>query len=235
MKIVLLGYGKMGKLIEEKAIGRGHSIHRVIDDATWTPNTIEGADVAIEFSNPESAKDNILKSFEAKVPIVVGTTGWYNDLEEIKNKMNEKDGAILPATNFSLGVNIFFEVNRVLAKIMNKKEEYAVGVQEIHHTQKLDSPSGTAITTANILLDEIDRYDNWQESDSDEEKSIAIEALRKPDVPGTHTVSYESDVDQLAIKHTAKSRDGFALGAVLAAEFLKGKTGYFTMKDLIKL
>jgi 4-hydroxy-tetrahydrodipicolinate reductase len=235
MKIVLLGYGKMGKLIEKKAVGRGHSIHRIIDDATWTPNAIEGADVAIEFSNPESAKDNILKSFEAKVPIVVGTTGWYNDLEEIKNKMNEKDGAILPATNFSLGVNIFFEVNRVLAKIMNKKEEYAVGVQEIHHTQKLDSPSGTAITTANILLDEIDRYDNWQESDSDKENSIAIEALRKPDVPGTHTVSYVSDVDQLAIKHTAKSRDGFAIGAVIAAEFLKGKTGYFTMKDLIKL
>ena len=235
MKIVLLGYGKMGNLIEKKAVGRGHSIHRIIDDATWTPNAIEGADVAIEFSNPESAKDNILKSFEAKVPIVVGTTGWYNDLEEIKNKMNEKDGAILPATNFSLGVNIFFEVNRVLAKIMNKKEEYAVGVQEIHHTQKLDSPSGTAITTANILLDEIDRYDNWQERDSDKENSIAIEALRKPDVPGTHTVSYESDVDQLAIKHTAKSRDGFALGAVIAAEFLKGTTGYFTMKDLIKL
>ena len=235
MKIVLLGYGKMGKLIEEKAISRGHSIHLVIDDATWTPNAIEGADVAIEFSNPESAKDNILKSFEAKVPIVVGTTGWYDDLEEIKKKMNEKDGAILPATNFSLGVNIFFEVNRVLAKIMNKKEEYAVGVQEIHHTQKLDSPSGTAITTANILLEEIDRFDNWQEGDSGEEKSIEIEALRKPNLTGTHTVSYESDVDQLAIKHTAKSRDGFALGAVLAAEFLKGKSGYFTMKDLIKL
>ena len=235
MKIVLLGYGKMGKLIEKKAISRGHSIHQVIDDATWTPNAIEGADVAIEFSNPESAKDNILKSFEAKVPIVVGTTGWYDDLEEIKKKMNEQDGAILPATNFSLGVNIFFEVNRVLAKIMNKKKEYTVGVQEIHHTQKLDSPSGTAITTANILLDEIDRYNSWQESDSDKENSIAIEALRKPDIPGTHSVSYVSDVDQLAIKHTAKSRDGFALGAVLAAEFLKGKTGYFTMKDLIKL
>ena len=235
MKIVLLGYGKMGKLIEKKALARGHYIHGVFDDASWTHYAIKGADVAIEFSNPESAKNNILKSFEAKVPIVVGTTGWYDDLEEIKKKMNEKDGAILPATNFSLGVNIFFEVNRVLAKIMNKKEEYAVGVQEIHHTQKLDSPSGTAITTANILLEEIDRYDNWQEGDSGEEKSLEIEALRKPNVTGTHTVSYESDVDQLAIKHTAKSRDGFALGAVLAAEFFEGKIRYFTMKDLIKL
>ncbi len=235
MKIAIIGYGKMGRLIESIAIQRNHNICQIIDEPNWAVNLLKDADVAIEFSQPESVLDNIRKSFSACVPIVVGTTGWYDHFNEVKQWCADFDGAILPATNFSLGVNVFFEINRQLAKIMDKQSNYQMSMQEIHHTEKLDSPSGTAITTAEIILDEINRYDSWKESSSISNDVISIEAKRIADVSGTHIVNYQSDVDQIKFIHEAKNRKGFAQGAVIAAEFLQGKKGVFSMKDVIKL
>jgi 4-hydroxy-tetrahydrodipicolinate reductase len=232
MKIALLGYGKMGQTIERIAIERGHEIVLKKDEF----NTYEGlsnADVAIDFSIPAAAVDNISNCFQANVPVVSGTTGWLDRYDEMVTLCAEKKGAFLSSSNFSLGVNIFFELNEYLAKMMSKFDSYRVDMEEIHHTQKLDAPSGTAISLAKGVIENSD-YTNWT-LDKPKENEIHIEALRIADVPGTHTVTYHSNIDEIEIKHTAHNRDGFALGAVIAAEWIVGKQGVFTMKDVLDL
>jgi 4-hydroxy-tetrahydrodipicolinate reductase len=232
MKIALLGYGKMGKVIERIAIERGHQIVLKKDES----NTFEGlsnADVAIDFSVPKAAVDNISNCFHANVPVVSGTTGWLEHYEEMITLCNEKQGGFISSSNFSLGVNLFFELNDYLAKIMAPYTSYSVAMEEIHHTQKLDAPSGTAISLAKGVI-ENNHYTNWT-LDKPAKNEIHIEALRIADVPGTHTVTYNSEVDSIEIKHTAHNREGFALGAVIAAEWLAGKQGVFTMKDVLNL
>lgn len=232
MKIALLGYGKMGQAIEQVALKRGHEIVLRKTSA----DTFEGlhaADVAIDFSVPESAVRNIEQCFETNIPIVSGTTGWLKDYDKVTLWCEEKKGAFIYASNFSLGVNIFFEMNDYLARIMTKFNQYKVTISEIHHTQKLDTPSGTAITLAKGIIDNAD-YSSWALEDAKADE-ILIEAKRIANVPGTHTVSYHSEVDTIQIKHTAHNREGFALGAIMAAEWLVGKTGVFTMKDVLHL
>lgn len=237
MKIALSGYGKMGKEIEKIALERGHEIIVTFNDPNdWVgkEEQLAQADVAIEFSMPHSVVSNIFKCFDANVPVVVGTTGWSEQLDHIKQVCGEHDRAIFYASNFSIGVNIFFEVNRVLAKLMNEHEEYKVTMEETHHTAKLDSPSGTAIKLANDVIDYLDRKDVWVNKHSDKDYELEILSHRVENVPGTHVVKYESDIDDIEITHTAKSRVGFAKGAVIAAEWLVGKKGVFTMQDLLK-
>ncbi|QRM89728.1 4-hydroxy-tetrahydrodipicolinate reductase [Lacinutrix sp. WUR7] len=231
MKIALLGYGKMGKTIEQIALQRGHTIvTKAIDDNY----DITDADVAIDFSIPSAAFKNISNCFNQNVPVISGTTGWLEDYEKAVSLCKEKKGAFIYASNFSLGVNIFFELNSYLAKMMNTLKDYKVSMEEIHHTQKLDAPSGTAITLANAIIKENTKYTSWS-LDTETEKAIPITAKRIEDVPGTHTISYKSDVDTIDITHTAHNRQGFALGAVVAAEWLHGKTGVFTMKDVLNI
>jgi 4-hydroxy-tetrahydrodipicolinate reductase len=232
MKIALLGYGKMGKVIERIALERGHEIVLKKDEN----NTYDGlvnADVAIDFSVPMAAVENISSCFQANVPVVSGTTGWLERYDEIIALCNEKKGGFISSSNFSLGVNLFFELNDYLAKIMAPYNSYSVAMEEIHHTQKLDAPSGTAISLANGVI-ENSNYTKWT-LDKPAANEIQIEALRVADVPGTHTVTYNSNVDSIEIKHTAHNREGFALGAVIAAEWLAGKQGVFTMKDVLNL
>ena len=232
MKIALLGYGKMGQVIEKIALERGHEI--VLKKTSTSPYSgLEKADVAIEFSIPESAIGNIKQCFDTNIPVVCGTTGWLEHYEEIVSTCKQQNGSFIYASNFSLGVNIFFELNEYLARMMSKIDQYQVGVEEIHHTQKLDSPSGTAITIAKGII-ENSNYTNWT-LDKASENEIFIDAKRIENVPGTHRVFYESKVDQIEIKHTAHNREGFALGAVIAAEWLAGKKGVFTMKDVLNL
>ncbi len=230
MKIALLGYGKMGKVIERIALERGHEIVLKKDEF----NTYEGlsnADVAIDFSVPTAAVENISSSFHANVPVVSGTTGWLEHYDEIIALCHEKKGGFISSSNFSLGVNLFFELNDYLAKIMAPYTSYSVYMEEIHHTQKLDAPSGTAISLAKGVI-ENSHYTNWT-LDKAADNEIHIEALRIADVPGTHTVTYNSEVESIEIKHTAHNREGFALGAVIAAEWLAGKQGVFSMKDVL--
>ena len=234
MKIAIIGYGKMGKLIEKIAKERGADIFMIINDSNWISSDIEGADVAIEFSSPESAVENIHKSLKVGVPIVVGTTGWYDKLDQVKQWVVNYDSAFLAATNFSIGVNIFYEINKKLASLMNFNSSYKPIVKEIHHTQKLDSPSGTAITIADQIIDKLNDYNKWEEADKVDSKTIQIVAKRQKNIPGTHEVVYENNIDKLSISHKAKNRNGFALGAVVAAEFLAGKKGIYTMSDIIK-
>ena len=234
MKIAIIGYGKMGKLIEKIAKERGADIFMTINDSNWISSEIEGADVAIEFSSPESAVENIHKSLKAGVPIVVGTTGWYDKLDEVKQWVINYDSAFLSATNFSIGVNIFYEINKKLASLMNFNSTYKPIVKEIHHTQKLDSPSGTAITIADQIIEKMNDYNKWEEADKVDSKTIQIVAKREENITGTHEVVYENNIDELSISHKAKNRNGFALGAVVAAEFLAGKKGIYSMSDIIK-
>ncbi|MEG2102439.1 MAG: 4-hydroxy-tetrahydrodipicolinate reductase [Flavobacterium sp.] len=232
MKIALLGYGKMGKVIERIALERGHEIVLKKDEF----NTYDGlstADVAIDFSVPTAAVDNISNCFHANVPVVSGTTGWLEHFDEMTALCNEKQGGFISSSNFSLGVNIFFELNEYLAKIMSQFDSYKVSMEEIHHTQKLDAPSGTAISLAKGVI-ENSSYANWTLDDA-KKGEIHIEAKRIGDVPGTHTVTYDSIVDSIELKHTAHNREGFALGAVIAAEWLAGKTGIYSMKDVLNL
>lgn len=241
MNIALIGYGKMGKAIEAIALQRGHTIAVTVDIETqenFTTEYFSNVDVAIEFTAPHSAIPNIHRCADMGIPVVVGTTGWYNQFEEVKNYINQKNTALLYATNFSLGVNIFFKVNEVLAKLMNAAEGYNVSIEEIHHTQKLDAPSGTAITTAERILANYPRKKNWVADTNDDNTAFAddelvISSLRQDPAPGTHTVEYRSGVDRITLMHEAFSRQGFAEGAVLAAEFLKGKQGIYTMNDLL--
>jgi 4-hydroxy-tetrahydrodipicolinate reductase len=232
MKIALLGYGKMGQVIERIALERGHEIVLKKDEH----NTYEGlsnADVAIDFSVPTAAVSNISNCFNVNVPVISGTTGWLAHFDEMVDLCNEKNGAFLSSSNFSLGVNIFFELNDYLAKMMSKLDNYSIGMEEIHHTQKLDAPSGTAISLAKGVIENSD-FTNWT-LDKPKAGEIHIEAKRIGTVPGTHTVTYNSAVDALEIKHTAHNREGFALGAVIAAEWIVGKHGVFTMKDVLNL
>ncbi|MBC5841329.1 4-hydroxy-tetrahydrodipicolinate reductase [Flavobacterium sp. F-380] len=232
MKIALLGYGKMGKVIERIAMERGHEIILKKEEH----NTYEGlsnADVAIDFSVPNAAVLNITNCLNENVPVISGTTGWLDHYEQMVSLCNETKGAFISSSNFSLGVNIFFEINEYLAKMMAKLDNYNIKMEEIHHTQKLDAPSGTAISLAKGIINNSE-YKSWtlEEPTADQ---ILIEAKRIGTVPGTHTVTYSSDVDSIEIKHTAHNREGFALGAVIAAEWIIGKQGVFTMKDVLEL
>lgn len=234
MKIALLGYGKMGKIIEQIAINRGHTIVLKIDKDSLNYN-IREADIAIDFSVPSAAVNNISNCLKNNVPVISGTTGWLNRYEDMIALCKERDGAFIYASNYSLGVNIFFELNKQLAKMMTSLEQYNVSIEEIHHTQKLDAPSGTAITLAEGII-ENSNFDNWKlDPKKQDSKTLPIHAKRINDVPGTHTIDYSSDVDTIRIKHTAHNRHGFALGAVVAAEWLVGKTGIYTMKDVLNI
>lgn len=233
MKIALLGYGKMGKAIEKIALQRGHEIVLKIDENSLYYD-ISIADVAIDFSIPEAAFKNITTCLNNNVPVISGTTGWLDKLPEAVELCKEKNGAFISASNFSLGVNIFFELNNYLAKMMRNLKQYTISIEETHHTKKLDTPSGTAITLAEGIIGNSDK-ESWALDVTNKETEIPIRAKRIDEVPGTHTVAYKSAVDTLEIKHTAHSRDGFALGAVIAAEWLLGKTGVFTMKDVLGL
>ena len=233
MKIALLGYGKMGKAIEKIALQRGHSIVLKADKNT-TSHNIAQADIAIDFSIPSAAVSNISNCINNGVPIVSGTTGWLDHYENMMALANEKEGAFIYASNFSLGVNIFFELNKTLAKMMSNLSQYNATIEEIHHTQKLDAPSGTAITLAEGVIENTN-YNNWKLGKSDNYKEISIEAKRIDNVPGTHHINYTSQVDTISISHTAHNRDGFAFGGVIAAEWLIGKTGVFTMNDVLNI
>lgn len=232
MKIALLGYGRMGKEIEKTALQRGHTI--VIKSSGVESYDISTAEVAIDFSIPESAFQNISNCIQHQVPVVSGTTGWLEKHEEIVTLCQEKKGAFIYASNFSLGVNIFFELNQQLAKMMHTLENYNLSIEEIHHTKKVDAPSGTAITLAEGIIQHSEKT-AWKLDGKTSKEIIPIAAKRIPEVPGTHTVSYESKVDTIKIKHTAHNRQGFALGAVIAAEWLHDKKGVYTMKDVLNI
>jgi 4-hydroxy-tetrahydrodipicolinate reductase len=235
MNIALIGYGKMGKEIESIAIKRGHSVVLKINSSNTqsiTTEDLKKADVAIEFSTPHTVLQNIERCLEAGLPIVVGTTGWYEHFAEIKKHCAEKNGSLFHATNFSLGVNLFFKVNTYLAELMNKYEDYNVSMEEIHHIHKLDKPSGTAITLANQVIDKITRKTRWSIDEKDAD-TLFIKDIREGEVPGTHIIKYHSEIDDIEIMHKAHNRKGFALGAVVAAEFLQSKKGIYTMSDII--
>lgn len=238
MKIALIGYGKMGKAIEEIAVQNGHEIVLKIstqNSEDLITENLQKADAAIEFTRPESAADNLKKCFDAGVPVVCGSTGWLNKWDEIKNICLAKNGALIYASNFSIGVNLFFELNKYLANLMKEYETYNVQIEEIHHTQKKDAPSGTAITLAEQILKIIQSKKSWVNYPSIKEEELEIISQRIDPAAGTHKVKYTSDIDDIEIIHTAHNRTGFAGGAVKAAEFLQGKKGIFTMKDVLGL
>lgn len=238
MKIALIGYGKMGHAIEEIAQQRGHQVILRFDinnQEEFTTDNLKKAELAIEFTNPHSAFENLTKCLEAGTPVVCGTTGWLEKLDLVKSAFKEKNGSFLYASNFSVGVNIFFEVNKRLAELMMEQPSYEIQLTEIHHTQKKDAPSGTAITLAEQVLEKIGRKTKWVNHISDNPAELEIISERTDPAPGTHHVKYSSAVDDIEIIHTAHSRKGFALGAVLAAEFIRDKKGVFSMKDVLKL
>jgi 4-hydroxy-tetrahydrodipicolinate reductase len=236
MKIALIGYGKMGKAIEEIAQLRGHEIVLRVTIDNPEDNTVEKirrADLAIEFTGPDSAFSNVVRCLEAGVPVVCGSTGWLKRFDEAKKICSETGGALLYASNFSVGVNIFFEINRQLASVMSAYPDYEVGITEVHHTEKRDAPSGTAITLAEQILARLSRKKSWVNHPSVDKTELVIRSERADPAPGTHKVRYDSGIDTIEIVHTAHNRKGFALGAVLAAEFLAGNKGVFGMKDVL--
>ncbi len=239
MKIALIGYGKMGKAVEACALDRGHQVVLKIDAGNkndFTDANMKQCDVAIEFTSPDSALDNIEKCFNAGLPLVCGTTGWYDHLEEVKNSCRIKNAAFIYASNFSIGVNIFFAVNQYVAKLMNAYPDYNVSIEETHHLQKLDKPSGTAITLANDILKQIQSKKNWKLANGEiNPGELSIVSKREPEVVGTHVVAYTSAIDEITIKHKANNRHGFAQGAVHAAEWLIGKRGFYEMRDMLGL
>jgi len=233
MKVALLGYGRMGQAIEKIAIERGHEIVLKVDKDTEKYD-VTVADVAIDFSIPSAAVSNLTNCFNAGVPVVSGTTGWLDNYDKMSALCNEKNGSFIYASNFSLGVNLFFELNKKVAQLMNPMlGNYKVTTEEIHHTKKLDAPSGTAITLAEGIIENTN-FEDWKLYEGDE-KNIAITAKRIGDIPGTHSITYHSEVDEIEIKHTAYNRQGFALGAVVAAEWLADKKGIYEMKDVLGL
>lgn len=232
MKVAIVGYGKMGKIIDEISQNRGHEVVARLRE-TPTPDNLNNPDVVIEFSNPEVAFENVKSCLENQIPVVCGTTGWLAKKQEIEKIALENDTAFLYGSNFSLGVNLFFALNEFLAKMMNQFPEYNCQLEEIHHAQKLDAPSGTAISLAQTII-ENSNYEAWK-LDETQGKELGIFAIREDDVPGTHSVFYRSEVDEIEIKHTAFSRNGFALGAVIAAEWIAGKKGIFSMQDVLGL
>jgi 4-hydroxy-tetrahydrodipicolinate reductase len=238
MKIALIGYGKMGHMIEEIALERGHEIVLRINSGNrdqFTSENISTADVAIEFTRPESAFENVSKSLESGIPVVSGSTGWNEKIEAANQICLQKNGSFLHASNFSIGVNIFFEVNKLLARLMSSQPAYEVSMKEIHHTQKKDAPSGTAVTMAEQIIAEMPGKKEWVNHRNAASYQVAIVSERIDPAPGTHKVKYTSEVDDIEIIHTAHSRKGFALGAVLAAEFIANKKGLFSMKDVLNI
>ncbi len=233
MKIVLIGYGKMGKAIEKIAISKGHEIIGRFSSQGIDNEVLALADVAIEFSKPEAAVENIKACFTVGVPIICGTTGWLEEKEVVLQSINRTKNAFLYASNFSIGVNLFFAINKYVANMMNEQTQYDVRVEEIHHTAKLDAPSGTAISVAQDILKNIDRKTKWTNEKSDNPSDLSIFSVREDPAPGTHSVFYDSTIDTIEIKHTAHSREGFAAGAVLAAEWILGKKGVFSMNDVL--
>ncbi|WP_374443755.1 4-hydroxy-tetrahydrodipicolinate reductase [Epilithonimonas sp.] len=232
MKIALVGYGKMGKIIDEISRSRGHEVVARLKE-TPTKESLNNADVAIEFSNPEAAFENIKICLENKIPVICGTTGWLDKKPEIEEIAVEQNSAFLYGSNFSLGVNLFFALNEKLAKLMSNVKEYTCQLEEIHHIHKKDAPSGTAISIAEGII-ENSKYEAWK-LDETKDNELGIFAIREDEVPGTHSVFYRSEVDEIEIKHTAFNRNGFALGAVIAAEWIVGKRGVFSMKDVLGL
>lgn len=243
MKIALIGYGKMGKAIEAMALEKNKQLGKdkyeialkidVHNRDSITTEELSKVDVAIEFTSPTTAIDNIKWCFEANVPVVVGTTGWTQELQSIQMYAAENDKAFLYAPNYSVGVNIFFEVNRILANIMNDYAEYDVDMLEVHHTEKLDSPSGTALFAALDVIKRLQRKNKWKNEATDNKATLSIISEREPEVPGTHVVRYFSPIDDIEIKHTAHNRHGFASGALLAAEWIIGKVGFYSMEDVL--
>ncbi|MDH6305075.1 4-hydroxy-tetrahydrodipicolinate reductase [Parabacteroides sp. PF5-5] len=235
MNIALIGYGKMGKTIEQFAVERGHTIVSIIDVNNrddFDSQAFKSADVAIEFTTPDTAFDNYMKCFAAGVSVVSGTTGWLDRLEDVKKMCKDEGQTFFYASNFSIGVNIFFALNKYLAKVMDRFPAYDVNLTETHHIHKLDAPSGTAITLAEGILDNVTRKKSWTLGDAASPSDISVRSIREGEVPGTHEIVYESDVDYISIKHHAKNRAGLALGAVVAAEFTAGKKGFLTMDDI---
>ena len=243
MKIALIGYGKMGKAIHEIAKEKNERLGKKLYDISLiididnrksiTKEDLKKVDVAIEFTSPHTAVDNIKWCFDADVPVVVGSTGWTEKLDNIKQIALDNNKSFLFAPNFSIGVNVFFEINRILAKIMNDHEEYDVTMEEIHHTEKKDSPSGTALYAALDVIQRMKRKSNWENMETRDASTLSIISKRIDNVPGTHTVTYESSIDRIDLTHTARNRKGFASGALLAAEWLQNKKGVFTMEDVL--
>jgi 4-hydroxy-tetrahydrodipicolinate reductase len=239
MNIALIGYGKMGKAIEEIAISRGHSV--VVKFNSQNPlesSQLRTTDVAIEFSQPDLALKHIKLCADGQIPIVVGTTAWEEHLPEIINHIDKREASLIYSSNFSIGVNLLFEMNKHLARLMNDKTDYVASITEIHHTHKIDAPSGTAVTLAKDLISNHPAYSSWKltgQSKNIEKSDIPISAIREENVPGTHLISYTSEIDTLTIEHQAHNRKGFALGAVIAAEFIHKKQGVYTMSDILKI
>jgi 4-hydroxy-tetrahydrodipicolinate reductase len=236
MQIAIIGYGKMGKMIEEIAIQRGHSIILKINienTEDFTKQNIGKAEVAIEFTGPETAYENVKKCIDYGIPVVSGSTGWNNKLEEIKEYAAKNNGSFLHTSNFSIGVNIFFELNKKLADLMNNQGEYDVSMIEIHHTQKLDAPSGTAVSLADQVLQRLNRKSKWVNRNPENTEELSIISKRIDPAAGIHSVKYSSEVDDIEIIHTAHNRKGFALGAVMAAEYIHNKKGIFSMKEVL--
>ena len=236
MNIAIIGYGKMGKEIEKVALERGHEVSLKISSENkhdFNFDNLKKVDVAIEFTNPELAVNNINVCLDSNTPIVVGTTGWYNQFDEVRSNVAKNDGSLLYATNCSIGVNLFFKLNKSLAKMMNNHSDYEVKLEETHHTQKLDAPSGTAITLAEGIIDNNEAKDLWVKGDAHAHNQLSVVSHRIENVPGTHQITYTSEIDDIEIKHTAHNRKGFAMGAVIAAEYIKDKKGIFTMEDVL--
>jgi 4-hydroxy-tetrahydrodipicolinate reductase len=236
MKIAIIGYGRMGKMIEEAAVEKGHTIGLIIDvnnQADLTAQNIADHNVAIEFTTPSSAWHNISVCFDADTPVVSGTTGWHDRMPEIKERCLRENKTLLYSSNFSIGVNILFHINRQLARLINPFDQYKPRIEEIHHTKKLDAPSGTAISLAQGVIDEINRLQKWKLAETADNQTLPVKAIRADDITGIHEVIYESDIDILSIRHSAKNRKGFALGTIMAAEFIMNKRGFFTMEDVL--
>ena len=236
MNIAILGYGKMGEQVEKIALERKHSIVACIDsEQDWKKyaGKLNEADIAIEFSLPNTVLANIENCFQRNIPVVVGTTGWYDKLQNVKNQCIANNQALLYASNFSLGVNLFYALNRALAKLMNGREEYDVSIEEIHHTAKKDAPSGTAITLANDIIKQLAHKENWVNKINDKTEELSIKSARVDNIIGTHIVTYSSDLDEIEIKHTSHNRKNFAIGAVKAAEWLVDKRGFFSINDML--
>lgn len=240
MKIVIVGYGKMGKELEKAALSRGHHISGIAtENKPLSKKTIQDADAAIDFTTPDAVLENISFLIENNIPTIVGTTGWNDHLDEITQQVNSKNGVLVHASNFSVGVNLFFKLNEQLSELMREYTDYIPSIQETHHTEKLDAPSGTAITLGEGIIKLDSRYTDWKCPQNKEhvltQNPILIEAIRKPDVKGTHEITYASTIDTISIQHKAHNREGFALGAIMAAEWAQHKKGIFTMKDVLQL
>lgn len=235
MKIALVGYGKMGQAIERIAINRGHEIVTIINDASDSFKTIGNANVAIEFTTPQSAYSNVKKCLDLKIPVLSGTTGWLKQKEAIEHYCTDQGGTFFYASNYSIGVNLFFKINELVAEVMNTHHQYEPSIEEIHHIHKIDHPSGTAITLADHVVKHLSNKNKWQEGETKNAEVLPIHSKREGEVPGTHSISYSSEMDNITLTHTAYTRDSFALGAVKVAEWLHDKKGILSMNDYIGL